>query len=63
MADSYWETLLDWRDEQWDMYSAEYEEWLDSQPPSRPEPEDCDPDYEDDFQILITAPHGEQRPY
>ncbi|MCA6580471.1 MAG: hypothetical protein IM536_00140 [Pseudanabaena sp. M34BS1SP1A06MG] len=49
MADSYWETLLEWRDEQWEMYGNEYEEWLDSQEKSYPSPEDCDPHYEDDF--------------
>lgn len=49
MADSYWETLLDWKDEQWELYGAEYEQWLDSQPQSLPQPEDFDPDYEDGF--------------
>jgi hypothetical protein len=50
MPDCYWETLLDWRDERWELYwDDEYMEWCDAQPPSRPEPEDCDPDYEDDF--------------
>jgi hypothetical protein len=49
MADSYWEILLDWREEQWELYSDEYEAWLDAQPESLPLPEDCDPNYEDDF--------------
>ena len=29
--------------------AAEFEAWLDSQPETLPEPEDCDPNYEDDF--------------
>lgn len=53
MPDSYWETLLDCRDERWEFYSdAEYMEWCDAQTPSRPEPEDIayeDIAYEDDF--------------
>ncbi len=54
MWDCNWETLLQWRDEQWDMYSdEEYIEWCDSQPTSLPEPEDLyvngDPNYDDDF--------------
>jgi hypothetical protein len=28
---------------------AEFEAWLDKQKPSRPEPQDCDPNYVDDF--------------
>jgi hypothetical protein len=50
MADSYWEALLDWRDEQWELHSSqEYDAWLDSQEKSDPLPEDCDPNYQDDF--------------
>jgi len=51
MFDSIWENLLTWRDEEWQLYTdnAEYDEWLHSQPESYPLPEDCDPNYEDDF--------------
>lgn len=52
MFDSLFENLCSWRDEEWQLYTenAEYEAWLDSQPQAPdPLPEDCDPNYEDDF--------------
>ena len=51
MFDSIWENLCSWNDEEWQLYTtnAEYEKWLDSQEKSYPLPEDCDPNYEDDF--------------
>ena len=51
MFDSIWENLCSWNDEEWQLYTtnAEYEEWLDSQEKSYPLPEDCDPNYKDNF--------------
>lgn len=51
MFDSIFENLLTWNDEQWQLYTQdeEYEAWLDAQEKSYPLPEDCDPNYENDF--------------
>ncbi len=52
MSDSIFENLCSWNDEQWQLYTqdCDYEAWLDSQAPKPdPQPEDCDPNYEDDF--------------
>jgi|LakMenE01Jun11ns_1017448.scaffolds.fasta_scaffold9820983_2 hypothetical protein len=51
MFDSLFENLCTWNDEQWQLYTdnASYEAWLDAQPESLPLPQDCDPNYQDDF--------------
>ena len=63
MFDSLFENLCTWNDEQWQLYTdnASYEAWLDAQPESLPLPQDCDPNYQDDFQILIGLSHGSDR--